>query len=128
MKGVSPHWSGRFATNDLARTSQRESPLELLDGQKPERIPHDDRGTAAKVVPIANPPAPSKSECERGEPEIGFGLAASRWVPEEVCDFSIVTVRVDQARDCLKDESELEGSPLGRGPHIAQWFLATSLS
>ena len=91
-------------------------PLELLQGQKAQRVAHDDGEPARRVQTTEIIPQPTHRHGEGGHAEIGLGLAATRREPEEIgeCLDRLRSVRmcgVGERRDRQQQECKLERTP-----------------
>src|SRR5208337_2239331 len=63
-----------LATEELAGTDQGGRPLELLEGQEPQRVPHQHRHAVLAGTTLDGPLQAADGQREGGEPEVGFRL------------------------------------------------------
>ena len=95
--GVSPHRLGILAADQLAGADERGGPLELLRGEQPQRVAHDHGDAVAAVAAVDDPLEAPDRERERGQPEVGLGLAAAGREEQQVGEPGAHAVRVCRA-------------------------------
>ena len=81
---------------------------ELVEGQQPQRIAHDDRH--ARRVDGRVPQA-AEHHREGGEAQVGFGLSATSRKEQQVDHLAIRVLAVDHAGDVGEQKGELERPP-----------------
>ncbi len=104
------------AANVLAGTDQRRGPLELLERQEPQRVPHQHGDAVLAGTPFDRPLQPAQAERVGGQAQVRFGLAAARGEPEQVghrlgrlAAFGVIELR--DPRQVQEDERKLERIP-----------------
>ena len=90
----------------LERADQGRRAFELLQGEQPQGVTHDDGDTSVTGVP-----EPAEQDDERDETEVGLGLAAAGGEPEQIGQPSVVVLGVGETAEIQKDEGDLERSP-----------------
>ncbi|CAM5455854.1 hypothetical protein SFUMM280S_07415 [Streptomyces fumanus] len=102
---------GRVATHALHGAEQDRGPLELLEGEQPQRVAHED-GDAPAVGTLAD----AAQEGGQGDQtEISLRLATAGGEPEQVGDLPVVVLRIVDAGHAEQHESDLEGAPVAGG-------------
>jgi hypothetical protein len=100
----------------LAGADQRGGTLELLDGEQPQRVAHEYGDPGLRVVPARRWLTPPHRQRERGEAEIGLGLAATGREPQQVRERArpvapLGVRRHGERRQVEQHEGELERPP-----------------
>ena len=116
------------APDDLAGTDQGGGPLELLDGQEPQRVPHQ-HGDPLLTGPAGHRTLePSQGHRVGRQAQIRFGLAAARGEPQQVGDRlgrvgAILVVEPGDSRQVQEQEGQLERIPRPVGGHVDGPFV-----
>ena len=92
---------------------------ELIEGQQPQGVAHDDADPGPGESGVSLVAEPPKDHGERGEAEVRLGLAAAGREEEEVHELALGIGRVRDAGEVQEDEGELKGPPAGRRPGYA---------
>ena len=95
----------------LARADQRCRTLELLDGQQPECVAHQDGHAGVRSRASEGRTQSAVRERERGKAEVGLGLAASCREPEQISDSPIGMTTIGQGGEVQQNERQLERTP-----------------
>ena len=86
-KGFAGQGNNQMLVGDpVTHVVGRRGAPELVESQEPERVAHEHRQAAMPGVGIAQP---AKDERERGQPEIGFRLAAAGREEQKVDDLAL---------------------------------------
>ncbi|HEY3258645.1 MAG TPA: hypothetical protein VGJ95_00005, partial [Pseudonocardiaceae bacterium] len=105
------------AAQHLGCADQRGRAFELLDGQQPQRVPHEHGDAKVGAEAGVDRLQPAHRQGEGGEAEVGLGLAAAGGEPQQVGDGPLRVVGalgvagVGQRRQVEQDERELKRPP-----------------
>ena len=111
------------APDDLAGTDQGGGPLELLDGQQPQGVPHQDGDPVLPGAAGDRALEPPQAHGVGRQPEVRLGLAAAGGEPEEVGDRlgrlgAVLVVEPGDPRQVEQHEGQLERIPRPVGGHV----------
>jgi signal recognition particle GTPase len=94
----------------FACENETRRPLELLNREQPQRVPHDHSSSSAKAGLRLLQSAVEKEKCD--DSEIGLGLPATGWEPEKIHDQPVRAAAIGQ----LATWATRAGVDLVRGP------------
>ena len=104
------------AADVLAGADERRRPLELLERQEPQGVPHQHGHAVLAGSPLDHPLQAAQAESVGRQTQVGFGLAAAGRKPQQVgggvgrlAAFGVV--ELGDARQVQEDEGELERIP-----------------
>lgn len=113
VNGSSPSRSASapefFAGADHARRA-----FELLDGQQSQGVAGEDRRAKRRFRTWMGETA--MQQVQRGQPQVGFGLAASGWKPDQIQHPPVFVPVVQRRRQSQQDEGQLKSPPGGGWP------------
>ena len=98
----------------LQRADQPGRAPELIEGQQPQGVTHDDADARSRATVLARVAEPPQDHGERSEAEIRLGLAATGREEEQVHEFTFGIGGVCDTRKIQQDEGELKGPPARR--------------
>ena len=87
---------------------------ELIEGQQPQGVTHDDADARSRATILARVAEPPQDHGERGEAKIRLGLAATGGEEEQIHEFTFGIRGICDARQIQQDEGELKGPPARR--------------
>jgi hypothetical protein len=104
----------RLLAKHLAGAQQRGRPLELLQGEQPQRVPHQHGNALAAVQPRDGALEASQRHRVDGKAQVGLGLAATGREPQQVdqpVDAAPRVGRVAHTWQVEQEERQLERPP-----------------
>ena len=101
----------RITAQILHRTNQTGRALELLGGEHPQRVAHEDIGAVAARRAAALHQQALMEHVERHHGEVGLRLAAAGGEPDEVHDFPVRRTAVTHAVERHQEKGDLERTP-----------------
>ena len=105
---------GRRPALQLESTDESRGAAQLVKGEEPQRVAHDDAHASATEPVVARVAEPAQDHREGRKPQVRLRLAAAGREEQQVHCLALNIGWVGQARQVEQDERELERTPARR--------------
>ena len=99
--------------NSIKGADKRRGPLQLLGGEEPQRVAHEDGGVSGERVLLVRAVEPSPENGEGSETQVRLRLATSGGHPDDVDGTASAVIGLHRRSDASEDKGDLESTPGG---------------